>query len=207
MTEHAFTSWASYELARPEEVFNSDAWLVKKCIEIVQNADITSWEDAKAYGRHSSHFCATLVVRSALGVSAALKGLQSPNAEDVNMRARYAERLRVASTAFGQAKERMLAFAAIAEANRSTMGVPAKQGSGSAAKLENGRCAENELTRARKDLADSLLERVQEDADAIWKQNPTLSKRAMADYLARMGKGQGFSAGTIRQRIKQPNDT
>ncbi|WP_133488505.1 hypothetical protein [Aliiroseovarius marinus] len=207
MTEHAFKSWASYELAPPEDVFNSDAWLVRKCIDIVQNADIQSWEDAKAYGRHSSHFCATLVVRSALGVSAALKGLQSPDAQDVTTRARYAERLRVASTAFGQAKERMLAFAAMAEANRSTLGAPVKQGSGSTAKLENGRCAAKELARARKDLADSLVERVQKDANAIWKQNPTLSKRAMADYLARMGKGQGLSAGTIRQRIKQPNDT
>lgn len=206
MTEHAFKSWASYELAPPEEVFNSDAWLVRKCIDIVQNADIRSWEDAKAYGRHSSHFCATLVVRSALGVSAALKGLQSPDAQDVNIRARYAERLRVASTAFGQAKERMLAFAAMAEANRSTLDVPVKQRSESTAKLENGRCAAKELARARKDLADRLVERVQKDANAIWKQNPTLSKRAMADYLARMGKGQGLSAGTIRQRIKQPND-
>lgn len=207
MTEHAFTSWGSYKLAPPEEVFNSDAWLVKKCIDIVQNADIRSWEDAKAYGRHSSHFCATLVVRSALGVSAALKGLQSPEAQDVSIRARHAERLRVASTAFGQAKERMLAFAAAAEANRSTLGASVKQGPGSAAKLENGRCAAKELARAPKDLADRLVERVQKDANAIWKQNPTLSKRAMADYLARMGKGQGLSAGTIRQRIKQPNDT
>ncbi|NDW52239.1 hypothetical protein [Aliiroseovarius sp. PrR006] len=207
MRGNALNSWANFELAPPEEIFDADAWLVKKCIAIVQGAGIQSWDDAKAYGRHSSYFCATLVVRSALCVSAAMRGLQSSEAQDFDVRARNADRLRVASIAFGQAKERMLACIAVADPTKQEVGALATQGAISSKNLANGRCAAKEIAKARQDLADTLVEKVQENANAIWKQNPTLSKRAMADYLARLGKGQGLSTGTIRQRIKQPKET
>lgn len=207
MCEDEFKSWVTFDFCRPEEIFPTDAWLVKKCVEIVQNADIRNWSDAEAYGQHSPHFCATLVVRSALGVSAALTCLKSLEAKDFDVRARYADRLRAASTTFGQAKERMLAFSEVMEPDKQALVTLKRGDAGSSKRLAKEPCAAEGPSTVQQDFADTLVERVQKDANRIWKQNLTLSKRAMADYLVRMGKGQGLSAGTIRQRIKRPKES